>query len=80
MSKRLLRIFPPTLLASLPTLLNQKLNVVLFNGHSVFGRLASFSVLDLQLSDLRNHTHEIKLADIEEIILDRQSARPSNLA
>ncbi len=80
MSKRMIRIFSPNITDSLPKLLNQELHVVLYNGHTVFGRLKSFTAFCLLINDLRNHIHEIKLTDIEEIILDRQSTRSLTLA
>jgi hypothetical protein len=80
MSKRLIRISVPSILDSLPGLMNQELNVVLYNGQTFFGRLVSFSTLGLRLCDLRSHMHEIELTDIEEIILDRSSSLAATLA
>ena len=72
MSKRLIRIFPSTLLLSLPKVRNEEMNVVQRNGHTVFGVLESFTDKFLIIKDLRSHLHEIALADVDEIILDYQ--------
>lgn len=72
MSKRLIRIFAPTLVVTLPKLIHQEVNVVQRNGHSVFGIMESFTNKLLIVKDLRSHSHEIKLADVDEIILDYQ--------
>lgn len=72
MSKRLIRIFAPALGASLPNLINQEVNVVQRNGQTVFGIMESFTNKLLIVKDLRSHSHEIKLADVDEIILDYQ--------
>lgn len=72
MSKRLFRIFAPTLLASLPKILHQEVNVVQRNGQTVFGIMESFTNKLVIVKDLRSHSHEIKLADVDEIILDYQ--------
>lgn len=72
MSKRLIRIFAPTLLATLPKLIYQEVNVVRRDGHTVFGTLESFTNKSVIVRDLRSHPHEIKLTDVDEIILDYQ--------
>lgn len=74
MSKRLTRIFAPTLLSSLPVLINKEVNVVQRTGHTVFGTVESFTDKLVIVKDLRSHLHEIDLVGIDEIIVDRQSA------
>ena len=72
MSKRLIRIFAPALVAALPKLIHQEVNVVQLNGHTVFGIMESFTNTLVTVKDLRSHSHEIKLADVDQIILDYQ--------
>ena len=72
MSKRLIRIFAPTLMATLPKLIHQEVNVVRRDGHTVFGTMESFTNKSVIVRDLRSHLHEITLTDVDEIILDYQ--------
>lgn len=74
MSKRLIRIFAPTLLSSLPKFINQEVNVVQRTGHTVFGTLESFTDKLVIVKDSRSHVHKIDLAGVDEIIVDHQSA------
>lgn len=75
MSKRLTRIFAPAIQDSLSGIIRQKAHIVLRSGDTVLGYLHSFNESTLVIKDLRDHGHEIKLGDVEEIILDHRGTR-----
>lgn len=76
MSKRLTRIFAPAIPNSLSSIIQQEIHVVLRSGNTFFGCLESFNDNILIIKDLRDHTHEIKVGDVEEVILDHQGTSP----
>ena len=70
MSKRLLRISSKDIFASLESLLRTEINVVLDDGNTHFGKLASYTQEQLLLHDTRNHPHTISLPSVYEIVYD----------
>lgn len=75
MSKRLVRIFASQLPERLSSLLKTEVNVVLYKGNTIFGRLENIAPDSLLVRDLRNHAHRIALSDVEVVIYDHHSLR-----
>jgi small nuclear ribonucleoprotein (snRNP)-like protein len=71
MGKRLIRIFRADLLRQLPGLLDTELNMILKNGVTLHGRISGFDPSSLVLEDVLQRKHTIRLADVEEIVLDQ---------
>ncbi|WAC12384.1 hypothetical protein [Dyadobacter pollutisoli] len=70
MSKRLVRISTANIFPSLDKLVKREINVILQNGNTHFGKLASFTKERLILTDTRNHPHELALSELYEIVYD----------
>lgn len=68
MSKRLVRIPTAKIFPALEKLIKQDINVILQNGNTHFGKLASFTQDQLILTDTRNHPHKLALSELYEII------------
>jgi small nuclear ribonucleoprotein (snRNP)-like protein len=74
MSKRIVRISSAKIYPSLENLIKKEINVVLQNGNTHFGKLASFTPEQLTLTDTRNHSHQLALSELYEIVYDLHSA------
>jgi hypothetical protein len=72
MSKRLTRISAGKLYPSLQHLITHKINAVLSNGNTVFGKLISFGPDQITLEDTRGHSHRIFISELYEIVYDDQ--------
>jgi small nuclear ribonucleoprotein (snRNP)-like protein len=70
MSKRLVRISTANIFPALEKLIKQEINVILQNGNTHFGKLASFTKEQLILTDTRNHSHQLALSELYEIVYD----------
>ncbi|MEO6282880.1 MAG: hypothetical protein ABIN80_13235 [Dyadobacter sp.] len=70
MSKRLVRISTANIFPALEKLIKQEINVILQNGNTHFGKLASFTKEKLILTDTRNHSHQLTLSELYEIVYD----------
>jgi sRNA-binding regulator protein Hfq len=73
MGKRLIRIFQNQIAQQLPVLVGEELNVILKNGVTLHGRINRFDSSTLLLKDLLGRPHTIRLADVEEVVLDKVS-------
>lgn len=73
MSKRLVRISTANIFQSLDKLVKREINVILQNGNTHFGKLASFTKEQLVLTDTRNHPHQLPLSELYEIVYDISS-------
>jgi small nuclear ribonucleoprotein (snRNP)-like protein len=73
MSKRLVRISSVNIFPSLDKLIEKEINAVLQNGNTHFGKLASFTEQQLILTDTRNHSHQLALSELYEIVYDLSS-------
>jgi hypothetical protein len=72
MSKRLTRISAGKLYPSLDRLVTHKINAVLSNGNTVFGKLISFGPDQITLEDTRGHSHRLIVSELYEIVYDDQ--------
>ncbi|MHA4742027.1 hypothetical protein [Dyadobacter sp. MSC1_007] len=72
MSKRLTRISAGKLYPSLDRLVTHKINAVLSNGNTVFGKLISFGPDQITLEDTRGHSHQLIVSELYEIVYDDQ--------
>jgi hypothetical protein len=70
MSKRLIRVKPDQISGNLVALQRQPVNAVFSNGNTIFGRLISVETNLLFLKDTRDHTHQIPLSDLYELVYD----------
>ncbi|TLV01299.1 hypothetical protein FEN17_17850 [Dyadobacter luticola] len=75
MSKRLIRVGSTKIYPALNGLLTHEINAVLENGKTYFGRLLSFTPDSFKLTDFRDHTHDIQLRDVYEIVFDEAQKR-----
>lgn len=55
---------------SLQSLLAHKINAVLSNGNTVFGKLTSFGPDQFTLEDTRGHHHRLLISELYEIVYD----------
>lgn len=74
MGKRQTRIFRADLPKHQATLPGREANVLLINQTTLHGYIERIEGEVLLLKDLRRRTHPLKFADIEEVMLDRQTA------
>ncbi len=74
MGKRQLRIFRTDLGKHLATLPGREANVLLTNQTTLHGYIEKAEGEVLLLRDLRRKQHRLPFADIEEIMLDRETA------
>ena len=72
--KRQLRIFRTDLAKHLATLPGREANVLLTNQTTLHGYIEKAEDDALLLRDLRRKPHRLNFADIEEIMLDRETA------
>jgi hypothetical protein len=72
--KRQTRIFRADLPKHLDTLPGKEANVLLTNQTTLHGYIEKIEGDTLLLKDLRRTSHRLKLTDIEEIMLDRETA------
>ncbi len=73
MGKRLIRILSSSISSQLPSLLNTELNLILKNGAVLHGRVRRYTEREIFLEDMVTRLHTIRLADLEEIVLDQAS-------
>ena len=78
MSKRLLRLFPNDIPDTIPQLIGREINVVQRDGRTLFGTLESSDGTSLLLRDLRSHPHEVRLAEIAEVVYDQKAKAGPN--
>jgi len=71
MSKRLVRIASGKLSPMLDQLKTLEINAVLQNGNTLFGKLVSFTADHIVVEDFRSHSHNLRIADIYEIVYDK---------
>lgn len=76
MSKRLIRIKPAELLATKNQWQRYPLNAVLADGNTLFGRLVSLDSESLTLKDTRDHSHQIRINDLYELVYDHPQGYP----
>lgn len=74
MGKRQLRIFRADLGKHLAALPGREANVLLTNQTTLHGYIEKAEGEALLLRDLRRKHHWLKFADIEEVMLDRETA------
>lgn len=81
MGKRTTRIYHHQIATQLTTLLQATAHVILWKGQTYFGTIVSYTADSLTVEDKgtfwynrERHTHTILLADIREVITERQSA------
>ncbi len=74
MGKRLTRIFGKDIPAKAKELISIELNIVLKNKSTLHGTLISAEGSQLILKDMRLKNHTLAIADIEELIFDREAA------
>ncbi len=75
MGKILIRIYPHELTIKIPTLLNEKLDVILIDNTVIHGELISFEKDKIIIK--HNHyrrKHTILLSEISEIVLDQEKS------
>jgi hypothetical protein len=72
--KRQLRIFRTDLAKHLATLPGREANVLLTNQTTLHGYIEKADGETLLLRDLRRKHHRLRFADIEEVMLDRETA------
>ena len=72
MSKRLTRISAGKLHPSLERLITHKINAVLSNGNTIFGKLISFGRDQITVEDTRGHSHQLLISELYEIVYDDQ--------
>jgi|GEM_PF-2241648 len=73
MGKRQTRIFRADLAKYLDTLPGREANVLLTNQTTLHGYIEKVEGDALLLRDLRRKTHLLKFADIDEVMLDRET-------
>tara|TARA_R110002124_G_scaffold147954_2_gene313411 strand:+ start:92 stop:319 length:228 start_codon:yes stop_codon:yes gene_type:complete len=71
MSKRIIKLASDKIRPILNSLLEMKINVVLHNGLTFYGKLSTISVDGITIKDPRAHDHFFKDHEIFEIIYDR---------
>lgn len=72
MSKRLTRISADKLYPSLEHLITHKINAVLSNGNTIFGKLTFFGPDQITVEDTRGHSHRLLISELYEIVYDDQ--------
>jgi hypothetical protein len=70
MSKRLIRIANKNLVTELANHTGLELNAVLQTGKTYYGKLISLTQQYLTLEDTRQHTHQLAIGDIYEVVYD----------
>lgn len=73
MSKRLNRITTKNISSALADRIGLELNAVAKNGNIHFGKLHAISDEYLTLLDARQHTHQLRIHDLFEVVYDAQS-------
>lgn len=74
MGKRQTRIFKADIFKHLTELAGKEANVLLTNQTTLHGYIEKLENTTVILRDLRGKAHLLKFNDIEEIMLDRQTA------
>jgi hypothetical protein len=74
MGKRQTRIFRADLAKHLAMLPGREANVLLTNQTTLHGYIEKIEGKVLLLKDLRRRSHPLRLTEIEEIMLDRETA------
>jgi len=74
MGKRLIRIFSKDIPTRAKELTATELNVVLKNKSTIHGTFVGLQGSVFILTDMQLRKHKLPLADIEEVIFDREAA------
>lgn len=70
MSKRLVRIANKNIAMELINHTGLELNAILQTGKTYFGKLISVTSEHLTLKDTRQHTHQLAIQDLYEVVYD----------
>lgn len=74
MGKRLIRLLAKELLQQLPNHIGQELNIVLRDKTTMHGVLKKVNENLLELQDLLQRKHLVKVEEVEEVILDKEAS------
>jgi hypothetical protein len=74
MGKRLFRVFAKEIPARINTLLGIDLNLVLVNKSTIHGKILRCTNSEAVVEDFMQKKHTIRVADIIEIIYDKESS------
>lgn len=78
MSKRLIRIYPKNVFDKLRNEIGLEVNAVMQNGRTYFGKIDSVTENHLNISDTRDHLHQLAISDLYEVVYDFENQkRPS---
>ncbi len=74
MGKRLIRIFEAEIPEKLPTLLGEKIHLILKNDVTLHGKILKIEKKFLRFQDMILRKHTIPIADLAQIIKDEVSS------
>ena len=75
MSKRLVRIYPEHVFSKLEKATGLEVNAVLQSGRTHFGKIVSVTTDSLIIKDTRNHSHQLAISDLYEIVYDQENEK-----